>query len=303
MPLGASITWGQYSTYGNGYREDLLELLEGSGFNVTMTGSQQSGNMTQNENGGWPGARIDQVEGYAKESVPERLPNIIAINAGTNDCVQNFSVSTAGQRMQGLLDYLWEASPGTTLILSTLIICLDQSVEQSVVALNSQLVDLASKLDAQGKRIILADMHGLDGPQPHDMANDIHPNNAGYDKMAKIWFTAIQEAVSKGFVQSPLLLNASSGCGGASSVCSATSSSSLSSSSGTSASSAAAVTQPSDVSSTKESNSLGEIGSESLSRRLNYLGLPAMYTLGTMMLEMRRHREDGLTGIELLPAV
>lgn len=48
LPLGASITWGQLSSTGNGYRQPLREKLIKDGWNVDMVGSKHNGKMEDN---------------------------------------------------------------------------------------------------------------------------------------------------------------------------------------------------------------------------------------------------------------
>lgn len=204
MPLGASITYGYLSSDGNGYRNDLREMLVGDGYTADMVGSRKAGSMKDNDNEGWPGFRIGQVEGKAKLSVPGLKPNLFTVNAGTNDCAQNFDLDHAGKRMGDMLEYLWGASPGSTVILSTLLLNLKDTTEARVLRVNQQFRDLAKQKAAEKKRIVLVEMHGPDGPQKGDMADDTHPNDAGYNKMAKIWHRGIQEAASKGFLHAPL---------------------------------------------------------------------------------------------------
>jgi hypothetical protein len=45
-PLGASITWGQHSQSGNGYRRPLRDELVSDGWDVDMVGTKHNGNMT-----------------------------------------------------------------------------------------------------------------------------------------------------------------------------------------------------------------------------------------------------------------
>lgn len=45
LPLGASITWGQASSDGNGYRKFLRDQLRFDGWNVNMVGSRNGGTM------------------------------------------------------------------------------------------------------------------------------------------------------------------------------------------------------------------------------------------------------------------
>lgn len=203
MPLGASITYGYLSTDGNGYRADLRDLLTGDGYSVDMVGSRKAGKMVDNDNEGWPGYRVGQVLGKASKSVPGLQPNLFTVNAGTNDCAQNYELSGVGDRMSGMLEYLWNTSAGSTIILSTLIINLNETIEARVKDVNDQYRALAKKKAAEGKKIVLAEMHAADGPQPNEMADNTHPNDEGYDKMAKIWFRTINEAQSKGFLTAP----------------------------------------------------------------------------------------------------
>jgi len=48
LPLGASITWGQGSSDGNGYRNYLREFLTRTGASVDMVGNVHSGTMEDN---------------------------------------------------------------------------------------------------------------------------------------------------------------------------------------------------------------------------------------------------------------
>lgn len=45
LPLGASITYGQGSTHGNGYCKYLRDKLRVEGWNVNMVGSRRAGTM------------------------------------------------------------------------------------------------------------------------------------------------------------------------------------------------------------------------------------------------------------------
>jgi lysophospholipase L1-like esterase len=204
MPLGASITYGIASSDQNGYRNDLRNLLANDGYTVDMVGSRKHGFMKDNDVEGWPGFRIEQIQPKAEAAVPSRLPNLFIVNAGTNDCAQNFKLDGAGQRMGDLLEYLWKASPGSTIILSTLILNGNSKIEARVEQVNTQFKELAKQKASQNKRIVLVDMHASDGPLKGDLADDgTHPGDVGYNKMAKIWFRGIQEAASKGFLVNP----------------------------------------------------------------------------------------------------
>jgi lysophospholipase L1-like esterase len=201
MPLGASITWGLASTDGNGYRNDLRQQLVSHGNPVKMAGSRQHGLMKDNDVEGWPGFVIEQVHAKATKSVPNWKPNVILVNAGTNDCAQNRNVSSTGMRTESMLDDLFQMSPRTTIILSSLIVNKNPAIEAHVLNVNQQFSAVAQKMRANGKALVFADMHGDDGPQLSDLSDGTHPTDVGYAKMANIWYSALVAASDEGFLQ------------------------------------------------------------------------------------------------------
>ncbi|KAF5648663.1 acetylxylan esterase [Fusarium sp. NRRL 52700] len=200
MPLGGSVTYGVGSSDGNGYRKVLQELLLANGYEVYMVGSRKAGSMRNNENEGWRGYRLDQIDGKARRSVTTVKPNLFTINAGSNDCIQNHELDAFRERMDNLLEYLWMTSPLSTIILSTLLVNADEQVNSRILDMNSHLRDLATLKEAERKKIVLADMYCTEGPALDDLIDGTHPNDDGYIKMAHIWFDAIQKAQASIFV-------------------------------------------------------------------------------------------------------
>ncbi|UKZ67969.1 uncharacterized protein TrAtP1_009126 [Trichoderma atroviride] len=201
MPLGGSITYGVGSSDKNGYRKSLYDMLTSDGHNVEMVGSRKSGTMPNNQNEGWRGFTIDQIDRRARISIPLLMPNLVTINAGSNDCLQDVEIGQIGNRISGLLEYIWSTCPRSTIILSTLLLNSDTLTEQRILQANAQFQELASQKYKQRKRIVLVDMHGADGPNADELVDGTHPNDAAYRKMASIWHRGFQEAVSKGFLQ------------------------------------------------------------------------------------------------------
>ncbi|KAI1451902.1 SGNH hydrolase-type esterase domain-containing protein [Annulohypoxylon moriforme] len=198
MPLGGSVTYGTGSSNGNGYREWLRDMLVADGFSIKMVGSRTAGTMSNNHNEGWRGFRIDQIYQKAQKSIPVFRPRVFTINAGSNDCIQGFEIGSIGKRMGDMLECIWDASPGSTIILSTLLVTSDVSAEARVTEANAQYLYLARRKANDGKRIVLVDMHAAAGPSCDDLVDGIHPNDSGYRKMALLWRKGIHEAASKG---------------------------------------------------------------------------------------------------------
>lgn len=204
MPLGGSVTYGSESSDGNGYRDVLQSLLIASGYHVEMAGSRNAGSMKDNCHEGWRGYRIDQISSKAQRSVSRFLPNLFTVNAGSNDCVQDFRIEEAGDRMSNLIESLWEASPGSTVLLSTLLMNRDTNIEKRVLEVNTQFRDLAIKRQNKGQKILLVDMHSPDdGPELEDLADGTHPNDIGYAKMACLWYNGVSEACRRDYLAYP----------------------------------------------------------------------------------------------------
>ncbi|KAI0853119.1 carbohydrate esterase family 3 protein [Daldinia vernicosa] len=196
MPLGASITFGFGSSDNNGYRKDLRDKLEAAGNKVNMVGNNPSGTMKDNDTEGWKSYTIDQVRDKANTSVPKYKPNVVLVNVGTNDCVQNKDVPNAGARLRTLLDALYAESPKATVILSTLLVNRDPDVQARVEDYNAQLKKVGDSLQRDGKkRLVVVDMQSDNGPEVDDLNTDgTHPDDAGYRKMADVFYEGLEEA-------------------------------------------------------------------------------------------------------------
>lgn len=200
MALGGSVTRGVGSSDGTGYRKPLLQTLLAHGLNVRMAGSRRDGDMPNNDHEGWRGFRIDEIEAKARRSVERLLPDVFAVNAGSNDCLQSFQISEADKRMDAMLEYLWLASPQFTILLSTLLVSANDEVNSVVMRVNDQFRALAEKKSTEQRRIVLVDTNTSEGPDIHSLVDGIHPNDDGYAKMARLWFRGMQEAMQKGFI-------------------------------------------------------------------------------------------------------
>ncbi|KAJ5680219.1 hypothetical protein N7536_011358 [Penicillium majusculum] len=198
LPLGASITKGYKSKDGNGYRKWLRQQLRYAGWEVDMIGTMKSGTMRDNDHDGHIGWRIDQIAAHAKEIIPQQ-PNLILLNAGTNDALQDYKVDTAGKRMDSLLTYLFDNIPNTTIILSTL--TFNGKEPQLGTDISTQYLEIAAKRRARNESLVLADMSTF--IQWKQLVDKIHPTALGYEEMASVWWAAIQQAEKEGFLKAP----------------------------------------------------------------------------------------------------
>lgn len=199
MPLGASITHGVGSSTGNGYRAFLRDRLSGNGNAVQYVGSNPGGDMTNPENEGWPGYIVDEVKGKAEANVGPTRPNLVLINAGTNDCTRNVDIPNVGVRVARLMDAVWAGSPDATIVMSTLL--RNAANPDQFASYNEQIKGLVWDWQNQGRRVVLADMQGDGSPGLDLIPDGTHPNDQGFEMMSNIWFDAIADAANRGYLQ------------------------------------------------------------------------------------------------------
>lgn len=205
LPVGASVTFGVGSTMGDSYRKDLLDLLKAQGTTAEMVGSKQHGkDFANNQVEATSGFVIAQIAKSVQTAAPKFRPNLVLLDAGTNNCNKGGEVPDAGKQVAAIVDDVYARSPGATVVLATVLANKDAAQDKCRVGVNAQYQALAADLAAKKARFVLADMRSPEGPTTADLSDSRHPNDAGYAKMAAVWLKGIQEAQAKGFLTAPV---------------------------------------------------------------------------------------------------
>ncbi|KAL4964423.1 SGNH/GDSL hydrolase family protein [Aspergillus stella-maris] len=201
LPLGASITFGTGSSDGTGYRKHLRDSMISAGFQVNMVGSRHGGKMEDNENEGWPGYTIARVHEKAISQYPVK-PNLVLINAGTNDCNKNEkeAIDHATSRMEDMVRDIFKNIPEVTIVLSGLLP--NKNRDRCTKSLNDQYGRVSERLARDGRKIVFANTHNGQFTLG-DLTDGTHPTDAGYKKLAGVWWQAINVALQKNFVSEP----------------------------------------------------------------------------------------------------
>jgi lysophospholipase L1-like esterase len=118
--------------------------------------------------------------------------------AGTND-VFGGSISTAPSRLSTLIDSIFAACPDAALVVATLTPL--PSGQAAVDTYNQAVTQLVATRKAAGQHILLASMASV---LASDLADGVHPDDAGYVKMANTWFPIIQQAAANGWIGKPV---------------------------------------------------------------------------------------------------
>jgi hypothetical protein len=109
-----------------------------------------------------------------------------------------------------IVDKLFRAIPGTTVVVSTLIPSLCGTVTANKYIYNNDLRNDVASRRVNGQKIVLAEIDNgfltLD-----DLQDELHPTDAGYRKMPSVWWQAIQDADSSGFLTAPGAISVAGG--------------------------------------------------------------------------------------------
>ena len=197
MPLGDSITFGIGSSHRGSYRLDLYKKLTAAGAKVDYIGSQRAGNFEKPQNEGWSGFTIAQISSMADRSIKGK-PNVILLMAGTNDIAWAGNKPTAPDRLGSLIDKLVTEAPNAVLLVATLTPLAKGSKDVDIY--NSAIPKVVSARAEKGKKVAVVSMAAV---QTNDLKDGVHPNDAGYTKMADAWFRGIEEAAGKGWISNP----------------------------------------------------------------------------------------------------
>lgn len=198
MPLGDSITWGEGSSTGNGYRGPLWDKLAADGHPLDFVGTLRGGSMSDPDNEGHCGYRIDQIAALADASLTRYRPNVVTLEIGTNDLNGNYQPATATARLKSLVDQITAAVPDATVLVASLVVSTSGAVEQYRASYNQAVPHIVSEAQAAGKHVAYVDMSGL---TTADLTDTLHPNDTGYEKMADAFHRGIQSADSAGWLR------------------------------------------------------------------------------------------------------
>lgn len=204
MPLGASVTFGVGSSTGNSYRKDLRDLLVAGNHAVNMVGTRKNGNFADDDVEATSGFVISQIAAAAVSAVPRLLPNLVLVDAGTNNCNRGGAVPDAGANVTAMIDTIFSQSPGVMVLLATILVNTVAAQDACRVDINAQYVGLVARLQQAGAKILLVEMRSPEGPTTNDLADGRHPNDVGYQKMANVWFSGIQQAANRGLITAPV---------------------------------------------------------------------------------------------------
>ncbi|EDY47710.1 conserved hypothetical protein [Streptomyces clavuligerus] len=197
MPLGDSITEGAGSSTRSSYRAALHPRLAARTPALDFVGSQKHGQLPDTDHEGHSGWLIEGLSANIDTWMAAARPNVVLLHIGTNDMDRDHQVATAPARLAGLIDQIIAASPATTVIVATLVPSTSPAVQARVNAYNTQIPRIVAERRAVGHKVEQVSMSAL---TTADLRDRLHPNDAGYVKMADAFYGGIERAARAGSI-------------------------------------------------------------------------------------------------------
>jgi lysophospholipase L1-like esterase len=197
MPMGDSITWGVGGDGRGGYRPPLVQSQVAGRYSSDMVGSWHSGPPTlyDRDHAGYGGFRIDQLAGVAVAELEAYRPEIVLLQIGTNDVLQQYELATAPDRLRALIRLITDTAPDARLVVASITPLANSGWDADARAFNATIPDIVAAEAAAGGKVSFLDMYPV--LTVADLPDGVHPNQAGYDKMAAAWnerLVAMREA-------------------------------------------------------------------------------------------------------------
>ena len=211
MPLGDSITYDNRRKDMRpvgvriAYRRTLHDLLKSAGYAFDFVGSENAGERylgaEMDDNAGFPGISDDQLAvligtGFAGHKSIQVTPgpyletypaDIILLHIGT------IKVDPSPDDVEDILENIRESDPDVHIIIARIV---NRYPYDEVTTTFNDNVEAMVKARAD-HRITMVDMENGAGIDYYtDMDDDLHPNHLGYDKMAAVWFAALDALLS-----------------------------------------------------------------------------------------------------------
>ena len=192
LPFGDSITDGVPATGAGGYRAPLFELAVNAGKNITFVGGNQNGPTTiagqpfpQNHQGhsGWTVAQINDL---IPSPAFDGSPHIVLLHIGTNDMWNGPNALEA--RLESLLDDIFNEAPNALVAVASIIPWQDHAAR--IASYNQAIPGIVQAQVDAGFKVIFVDQ--FQGFPSQELADGIHPNADGYERMGQKWFDAIE---------------------------------------------------------------------------------------------------------------
>ena len=191
LPLGDSITAGGTSFHS--YRGPLARMVRQAGFTVRWVGSQSTpADEPLLPHDGYPGKPIQYLAANMRRIYSAHPADIILLHAGHNHTVEEKPIPGIIASTREIIQIARRINPKVITLLAQVIPSGKLPKYAYIPALNVQLAALSKDMNTKASPVILVDQaKGFDA-QADTIADHVHPNQRGAEKMARVWFDALR---------------------------------------------------------------------------------------------------------------
>lgn len=190
MPLGDSITMGIGSATTSSYRVDLQNRLRRAGLDVDFVGSQHDGAPAgaDLDHEGLSGWSIAQIAARADGWLATYRPDVVLLQAGTNDMRTPSGAVGVTARLSALIDQIRADVPAAEIFVAKI-----TGTRSTFAAAQQKRTDaynatVPGVVGGKGPHVHLVDQSTVKGI---DIRDGLHPNDFGYAKMSWNWYQAM----------------------------------------------------------------------------------------------------------------
>lgn len=194
LPLGDSITVGWGSSHNGGYRVELFHLARAAGHDITFTGTRSptgpntvDGTNFPRKHEGIASEKIVQIMSRVDHAIDTEVPHIVLVHAGTNDI--SMMPGGAEERLETLVDKLISDLPDALIVVSNIVPFPQYS--SLITSFNASVQPMLNERIDAGAHLIFVDQFA--GFPTSELPDGVHPNDAGYTRMANKWYSAIED--------------------------------------------------------------------------------------------------------------
>jgi len=168
------------------------------GYDVDFVGSQENGLFADPWHEGHASFYANEIRDNVYNWLIDNPADIVLLHIGTNDISNGDSAADVRTEINEILnnidDYEDDNSTEIMVILARIINQQDPTTPAGVrtTTLNSLLQTLVNTRSTAGDKICAVD-HEYALIYPDDMANTLHPNMTGYNKMANVWLDELEQ--------------------------------------------------------------------------------------------------------------
>lgn len=143
---------------------------------------------------------IDEVSAAVGPILQQR-PNVVLLHLGTNDMIKNVKIANAPARMSTLIDKIYFSCPDAVILVAKVMHSRNETITNRIIRYNIGLETVIKNHQDVDKHILGIDMDYAIGPS--DFSDDTHPNDVGYEKMARKWYHGIRKAARHKWIRTP----------------------------------------------------------------------------------------------------